>query len=149
MNLSGLNGRAEALSEEKLAELAKDPKNLVYKYEDDPNDAKRELISAFKLAQIITEMRDSYLAVRNEHQDWSDPHIRNFLRRSNKSFDKVFQTYKNIATNITDKETTTKKFENIKFMLAARHQEEIGNMTGEQASAAMQAHLLPQFIKRS
>lgn len=136
--------RTEKLTEERLEQLAQDPNNVVYKYED-KHDAEPAL-SADIARNIVREIRKRYGELRAEHPTWTDDRVRERLCVESKDWKAFATTHKMLFSKTTDRGTDEAQMKHVFYILFMHKQRETGALTPEECNKQVQEYMLRQFM---
>jgi len=131
----------ELFTKTKLEELASDPTNLVYEYEYDTPDNKKDSKAAMS---CLTETRSIYAELRNWYPDWSDEQIREHVLLK-EHFRDFKQSHPTIFQACTSRKTTTEQFSYQVFMIYMLEMQEKGLVSPEEGNQRVREFLIEKF----
>jgi hypothetical protein len=136
-----MNSTNQYLSEDQIAKIAQDPKNIVYKYE---HDQATTVYTAEQQTHYVNTIRHAYLQKRQQDSTWIDGKIRTAIRNEHKELHEFIKNNERIWLKLTDRATPDQEIKHIYFMIYVRLQMERG-LPKHQADALVQEYLVKNF----
>jgi hypothetical protein len=130
------------LTNKDIEKLSEDPRNQVYRYE---NDNPTQTFTTQQQRVYITEIRKRYLELRATHEEWSDEVIRQNICKSNKILNSFAENNTKIFELFTCRDTTDDSMNHIQYMLYLKDQKDKGLLTESSAQEEIQKYLITQF----
>jgi len=142
----GKNYETRFFTDAQLAEIGKDPKNKVYKFETE----RIEGASSNALEEIrglVSRIRARFLEVKKNSPEFTDDQIRKQLCSEKPRWRQFSNTHLKIFENITDSKTTEDIMKHHMYAMEVAHKLEKGEITQEHAKAAITNYYSNVFKK--
>lgn len=130
------------LNQNQLEELAKDPTNRIYEYTyDDPTHQ----FTPQERQELMKEVHENYLALRQEHPEEKDDEIRERLYTSNETWKKFADNHAKVFSTMTDREVPADHINHLRYMVYLRIEEAAGNIAPHMVQMMLQDYLVEKF----
>jgi hypothetical protein len=138
------------LSEAKLRELAENPNNMVYHYQDQPDSAATPPVtSAQESRKMVQEIRYRCKALHEEYPEWTKQQIQNKLCRENPVWRNLSQTQNRLWQKISDFDAPPHEIKHVHHILTVMEREEKKEITHEEAKSLVTFYLQQNVGKKT
>jgi len=150
----------ETIEDAHLEQLAENPKNLVYKWEDVPQEeSERKKLPVYNLVRIVREIHDTYVKFEKRFHELNPTtdeipekflkHLRSCLKRDNAIYRKFSISHPTCFLNLTRPDPKGHVFQNVLNMVHIRGRLDDGSIPSvEHANGIVQAYFLEQCKKK-
>lgn len=135
------NRSPELLNQQQLEKLSQDPKNRVYTY---VHDAPSVRFTTEQQKRYVTQIRQRYLALREQQPEAPDRRLRDELR-ADAAIASFADNNSRIFETLTARESTPDHINHLRYMLYLREQQERGFLTETEAQNMIQDYLVTAF----
>lgn len=143
----GKNYETRFFSQEQLAEIGKDPKNKVYKFENERIESDTVGNTLEEIRGLVLRIRARFLEVKKNSPDCTDDQIRKQLCSEKPRWRQFSNTHLKIFENITDSKTTEEIMKHHIYAMEVAHKLEKGEITHEYAKASITQYYTNVFKK--
>lgn len=105
--------KISALTEEQLTELQKDPKNVVYKFEDDDSNKRSSSFEQDEVLKRFVGLRNDFELYMKKRPDWTDDQCRMAALRDKTHWIMFLDSYPKITEFIFSRKNSSEQVNNL------------------------------------
>lgn len=140
------NQRLAELEEKQLDELARDPRNIVYKYKSSPRLPDDQVVPVDVVKQNVRDLYQSITVLRKRYPTATQMQFRKFVLRQTR-WKRFESTHPLFFQWVMASDTTQTQIDSVMFMISIHKDFKQGKLDNDLAKQILSSHIVEKYAK--